>query len=276
MRRALRALVAAAVLAGTAFGLGAIGVPAGAIANGEPVQPGQYRFSVKLTMTDVPRADGSTYDSACSGALIAHQWIVTAGHCFHNINGDHVSGPTPYTTTATVGAVDIPAPEGPTESPDQSTSHESTSHESTSGSIVPVVEVRQSPVNDLAIARLAWPVWGIHPLFLAKMVPIAGEELRLVGWGALDGVTAEPATHLQTGLFTVSSVSPTTVGVVGKSPSPSTSACLYDSGGPYFRQRLGRPELVSVESAGPDCAHDLEETTTRVDVVTEWILRQIR
>src|SRR5215207_1090728 len=74
-------------LALAALGLSAmVAVPgvANAIANGTPVADGQYQFSTKLTMTNIPRADGTVYDSACSGALIAPQWIITAGHCFHD------------------------------------------------------------------------------------------------------------------------------------------------------------------------------------------------
>ena len=40
---------------------------------------------------------------------------------------------------------------------------------------------------------------------------------------------------LYLGGFAVSSVAADTAGVVGVSPSPTTSACLYDSGAPYFQ-----------------------------------------
>jgi len=48
---------------------------------------------VKLTMTHIPRPDGTFYDSACSAALISPSWIITAGHCFHDVNRNPVSGP---------------------------------------------------------------------------------------------------------------------------------------------------------------------------------------
>jgi hypothetical protein len=69
--------------------------PAGAVAHGTAAAPGQFAFAVKLTMTGIPRTDGTTYDSACSAALISRTWIMTAGHCFHDAAGRRVSGPVP-------------------------------------------------------------------------------------------------------------------------------------------------------------------------------------
>ena len=54
-------------------------------------------------MTNIPRPDGTHYDSACSASLIAPRWIITAGHCFHDVNRVRVSGPVPYATTAKLG-----------------------------------------------------------------------------------------------------------------------------------------------------------------------------
>jgi secreted trypsin-like serine protease len=234
--------VVAAVLAAAA--------PAVAIAHGTPVPPGRYRFAVMLTMTGIPRLDGSHYSSACSAALVARRWIITAGHCFHDAARNRVGGPVPYPTTATVGRTDV---------------------SDAAGHVVAVTEVVQSPIGDLALARLAAPVRGIRPLAVATREPRTGDLLRMVGWGSLTAEDPVPASHLQTGLFRVSSVAATTVGVTGYAPEPDTSACTYDSGAPYFVVRPGRAALVSVESGGPDCPHALEETTVRADVLGPWI-----
>lgn len=224
---------------------------ASAVANGVPAQPGQYRFSVKLTMTNIPRPDGTTYDSACSAALITDQWIITAGHCFHDVNRNPVSGPVPYATTATLGVVDLADP---------------------AAEVVDVVSVQQSPTNDIAVAQLARPVTDLPTLALSRTKPKKGEILRLAGWGADNSVNPVPSTHLMTGQVQVSGVRTTTVGVHGYAPSPDTSACPYDSGAPYFVEPAnGAPLLVSVESTGPDCPHNQEETTSRVDTILAWI-----
>jgi hypothetical protein len=226
-----------------------------AIADGVPVAPGAYRFAVKLTMTDIPRPDGSHYNSACSAALIARQWIVTAGHCFHDVNRIPVSGPAPYNTTATVGVADLSDP---------------------SAQVVAVTDVIQSPTTDVAVAKLAHPIRRVRPLRLSSTQPTVGERVRLAGWGSLSDVNPTPVTHLQTGVFTISSLTTTTLAVHGFLPAPDTSACVYDSGAPYFREDPGGEDtLVSVESTGPACPHTSEETTARIDNIARWILDQI-
>ena len=239
-------LAAAAGLALLAVSAG----PANAVANGMPVPDGQYPFSTKLTMTGIPRADGTTYDSACSAALVAPQWIITAGHCFHDVQGNRVSGPTPYPTTATVGRAEL----------SQSVGH-----------VVGVVEVRQAPRVDVALARLASPVTDVVPLPLSTAAPKAGNILRITGWGATSSVNPVPVTRLQTGQVKVKRVSGTTVLVVGYAPVTTTSACLWDSGAPYFSETSAGPALVSIEVDGPACPHAQEETTAGIARIADWI-----
>lgn len=224
---------------------------ANAIAHGTPVPDGQYSFSTKLTMTGIPNPDGTTRDSACSAALVAPQWIITAGHCFHDVHGKPVSGPTPYATTATVGRTDL---------------------SSESGHVVSVVEVLQAPHGDVALGRLAIPITDVVPLPLAAAAPKAGDILRVTGWGATTSVNPVPVTHLMTGQVRVNRVTGTAVMVVGYAPAPDTSACLWDSGAPYFSESVnGSVALVSVESDGPACPHSDDETTARVDRIADWV-----
>jgi hypothetical protein len=250
-----RAIAALLAVAGSLALVVTGSAPAFAIADGTPVAEGQYRFAVKLRMTDIPRPDGTHYDSGCSGALIAPQWIITAGHCFHDVNRRPVSGPVPYRTTATIGRTD---------------------DADTDGHVIDVVVDYQSPKNDIAIAKLASPVRDVVPLVPRTSAPTQDEVLRITGWGALSDVNPAPATHLQTGQVKVAEISATIVGVHGYLPKPTTSGCLYDSGAPYFVEpKGGLPRLVSVESDGPSCPHDQIETTSRVDKIVPWILSTI-
>ncbi|HEU5107166.1 MAG TPA: trypsin-like serine protease [Micromonosporaceae bacterium] len=239
---------------GVLVGVVAVGlvpaVPAGAVANGEPVREGTYRFAVRLTMPDITRPDGTHYSSACSAALIGSRWIIGAGHCFHDGARNRISGPVRYEVIATVGTADL---------------------DSGNGIVRQVVEVWQAPDRDIAVGRLDAPVRGVKPVELNSRAPRVGDTLRIAGWGWTGEGEFGPSSILYTGKFSVSSVAATTVGVTGLAPSPDTSACAYDSGAPYFAVRRGRPYLVSVENTGPDCPHSEEETTARIDTLRSWI-----
>lgn len=247
-----RLLARAVSTAVALLAVGALGVaPAAAIADGEPAQEGQFPFAVQLRMDDITRSDGTTYDSACSGVLISPTWIMTAGHCFHDGDRHRVSGAPRYATTARLGTASTTDP--------------------AAGVLRTVEWVEQSGVNDIALARLDAPVEGITPLALNTQAPRKGQILSFAGWGATSSAGA-PSDQLYWGQVSITAVKTATVLVKGYWPAPTTSACPYDSGAPYFATPSGSsPVLVSVESSGPNCPHRLQETTARVDVVVGWV-----
>jgi secreted trypsin-like serine protease len=225
--------------------------PASAVAHGTLATAGQDPFAVKLTMTHIPRPDGTFYDSACSGALISPNWIITAGHCFHDVNRNPVSGASPYPTTATLNTVDLARWPGEART---------------------VVWIQQAGSTDVAVAKLSAPVTDVTPLGLSRVKPSTGTLLTLAGWGATSSINPTPSSQLSLGVVKISSVRSTSVYVVGYSPYADTSACLYDSGAPYFTRPTSGPTLlVSVESNGPSCPHSSPETTARVDNIVSWI-----
>ena len=224
--------------------------PAAAVAAGWYASNGQYPFATKLTMSNIPKPDGTFYNSGCSAALISPTWLITAGHCFHDVNRNPVSGPVPYPTTATLNTTDLSA---------------------NAGEVRSVLSVQQASNADVALAKLSAPVTDVTPLALSTGTPLTGQILTIAGWGATSSTNPAPSTRLVLGEVKIKTVQPATVGVVGYYPSKATSACIYDSGAPYFRTVSGRVALVSVESNGPSCPHTTAETTYRVDPLVAWI-----
>ncbi|HET6289516.1 MAG TPA: trypsin-like serine protease [Amycolatopsis sp.] len=243
----LRALLAAAVLTITTAPA-ALAAPD--VAHGTDVPLGQFGFVAKIAMTKIPRPDGSTYTSYCTGALVSPGWVATTGHCFHDAHRKRVAGKMPYPTMVTLGLVDEAIE---------------------SGVARRATEVLQAKENDVALIKLDTPVTTVTPLSVHRAPPKVGQQLTLAGWGSLTVTNPTPATRMQQGTVQVATVAPTTLGVRGAAPSTTTSACTYDSGAPYFVPEGKSGALVSLEATGPNCPHAGIETTSRVDVIADWI-----
>ncbi|WP_157494346.1 trypsin-like serine protease [Kutzneria sp. 744] len=213
-------------------------------------------FNAKLTSQDIPLPGGGIRSGACSGSLIAPEWVVTAGHCFHDVNDVRIGGAPQYHMTVTLGKLKDSDP---------------------GGESATVVDVRQSPLNDLAVVRLDKAVTDIKPLELASKPPAVGLPLQFAGWGSTSPTVVAPSDHLKRGQFrvkvlhsTVLDAEPTVARTVENSPCPD------DSGGPFFVSEDNvTGTLVAIVDNGPACPQPGLEVVARVDVVFTWIHQQI-
>jgi secreted trypsin-like serine protease len=217
----------------------------------KPILP----FNAKLSSQNIPALGGGVRRGGCSGSLVAPQWVVTAGHCFHDINDVRVSGVPPYTMTVTVGKL---------------------ADSDTGGSTAQVVDVRQSPVNDLAVVKLSAPVAGVVPLELADQAPPIGQQLKFAGWGSLSATVIAQSDHLKRGVFTVSTIGPATLEALPVAErTVENTPCPEDSGAPFFTSADDRTgTLVAIVSTGPACPQPGAEIVARVDVQSDWIREQ--
>ncbi|MEV5547878.1 FG-GAP-like repeat-containing protein [Streptomyces sp. NPDC052309] len=190
--------------------------PAHAVA-GVPSTAADYAFTARLDIGEGLRA--------CSGVLVAPQWIATAASCFSEdaATPDAAAGAPRWKTTATIGRPDLTT---------------------TTGQVREVVELVPRGDRDLVLARLASPTTGIAPVPFAKTPPAAGEELTVAGFGRTKDEWAPLTLH--TSAFTVGSVAGSELNISGK--SASDAICAGDAGGPVLRTAGGEPELVAVSS----------------------------
>ncbi|MEU7134028.1 S1 family peptidase [Streptomyces sp. NPDC046261] len=224
------------------------GTPAHAVV-GDEAKDGAYRFTAKLDLGGGKRS--------CTGTLVESQWVLTAASCFADDpeQGFRITGGAPkMKTTVTVGRTDLSTETGTT---------------------VDGVELVPRGDRDLVMVKLAKPVAGIAPAALAASEPRQGEEVRVTGYGRTKDEWVPERLH--TAAFGVGAVSGTAFDLAGK--SADASLCKGDIGGPVFREKDGKAELVGVNSAswqggcwGTDQAETRKGATgTRVDDISGWV-----
>ncbi|WP_328718167.1 S1 family peptidase [Streptomyces sp. NBC_00247] len=212
-------------------------VPAHAVAS-DAVPAGSYAFTVKVSLG----ADDTA--RACSGALVAPDWILTAASCFAENPAVPVvaAGKPALDTTASVG-----------------------------GTSSRVVQLVPRSGRDVVLARLSRPVTAVAPVSVGTVSPVAGEQLVASGWGrtATEWVPTSP--HA-TG-FVVNAVSADDLDVSGV----GGAVCKGDTGGPLLREANGTTELVGINSRSwqGGCLGQTETRTgavaARADDLATWV-----
>ncbi|MEU0024497.1 FG-GAP-like repeat-containing protein [Streptomyces sp. NPDC006335] len=238
-RTRLAALAAALVAAPVALS----SAPATALTGTDA--PAQLNYVAKINVGE---------QSACTGTLIAPQWVLTAATCFA-ADGKPAEGRPAVATTVTVGRTDL-TQDG--------------------GSVLPAIRLVPHADRDLVLVKLAARITdpAVTPVRLATSPAAAGEELVKAGFGRTK--TEWVPDKLHAGTFTVASTAATTVDLNG---SDTATVCKGDAGGPALRTVGGTTELVAVNSRswqGGCLGIDPAETRTgavdtRVDDIGAWV-----
>ncbi|WP_170301424.1 FG-GAP-like repeat-containing protein [Saccharopolyspora hirsuta] len=231
-----RLLTAVAV---TATGAALVSAPAHAVSGGATADTGAQPYLAKISI--------GTNDAACSGVLVAPQWVATSAACFAPVPSKpgKVEPGAPHTaTTATINGT----------------------HERTVDRIVPRED------RDLVLAHLDQPISGVAPVTVASAAPTQGQKLEASGYGRTADQWVPADAH--TGEFTVDSVGSGTLHLRG---SGESNICKGDAGGPVLRDG----ELVAVASGSyqAGCIGETSEragaTAARTDDLSDWMASQV-
>ncbi|MEU6339616.1 S1 family peptidase [Streptomyces sp. NPDC046977] len=226
--------------------LASTATPARAV-SGSAVNDTSYGYTARLDIGDGTRA--------CSGTLVAAEWLLTAASCFvdNPAAGLTVPGGAPrLKTTATIGRSDLTT---------------------TAGQVVNVVELVPRTDRDLVLARLSRPVTAT-PATLASGAPTAGEHVTVAGYGRTKDEWAPLELH--SGAFSADSSDGTTVTVAG---TDGAAICAGDAGGPVVRVTNGQGAVAAISSRSWQAGcfgSDATETrtggvATRVDDLGDWV-----
>ncbi|GAA1231160.1 hypothetical protein GCM10009665_21900 [Kitasatospora nipponensis] len=182
---------------------------------------------------------------ACTGTLIATQWVLSAASCFADdpANPTLTAGPPAHAATVVVGG-----------------------NTRTVTTLVPRTD------RDLVLARLSAPIVGVTPAGIGSTAATVGQSLQDGGFGRTATAWVPATAHV--GATTVTAVADTTL-----TATPATgTVCKGDAGGPAFTTDAnGAITLTGVQSlsgqAGclSESSSSNQVTDARVDNIAAWI-----
>ncbi|WHM36623.1 FG-GAP-like repeat-containing protein [Streptomyces sp. BPTC-684] len=200
-------------LLATAVGAGLLTAAPATALTGSDSADGSYAFTAKLNIGD---------RTACSGALVDAQWVITAATCFSDGGKPVPAGKPTVKTTVTVGRADLT----------QAT-----------GNVQEAVELVPRPDRDVVMVKLAQrvPESAAKPVKVATKAPVEGEQLQVAGFGRTK--TEWVPNKLHASAFTVASTDPASIGLNG---SENAVICQGDAGAPALRGTGDSAELVAL------------------------------
>ncbi|XP_063845815.1 serine protease 33-like isoform X3 [Scylla paramamosain] len=220
-------------------GCGESQVDAGRIVGGRPASVGEYPWMAYLEI-------------GCGGTLIKRQWVLTAAHCYYDLNN-----PTKYKIT--LGKTDI------------------STNPSGSLTLKPIKE------NDIALLKLPYPVTftdTIKPLCVAqdKDIPFGSTSVA-TGWGVKKfGAIKLPKVMHEVTLDVISEKRCKSLAGANKryficGLTKKKDTCQGDSGGPLMVEvGAGKWAQVGIVSHGEGCAlKNSPGVYTRVPAYLSWI-----
>ncbi|WP_370941971.1 trypsin-like serine protease [Amycolatopsis sp. cg5] len=239
LNKAGRTALAVAGLAATL-----LAAPASAVSGGTEVTAASQPYLARIQIGGIGAVDGR----ACSGALVAPQWVITAATCFgaKAADGYRIASPAPaIAATATLLGKQP----------------------------VAITRVVSPGGRDVALARLAAANTTVTPVPLSTTAPVAGTAVTASGFGRTGNEWAPVAPH-KAG-FTVSESTDTTFSLTGPGDT-----CKGDAGGPTLATAPTGSVLAGVSSSSwqHGCLGENPEqqgsTATRTDDLVDWIRAQ--
>ncbi|MGW2961752.1 trypsin-like serine protease [Streptomyces sp. NPDC001220] len=233
---ALAALMAAAVIGAPALSAHAV--------SGKPETDTSHAFTARL--------DIGNGTKACSGVLIAPQWVATAASCFADNPAASIkipAGAPKLKTTATIGRTDLTT---------------------TTGTVREVVQLVPRDDRDLVLARLSAPVADIGLPGIATAAPAKDAAVSVTGYGRTKDEWVPLKLHGET--FQVDQVNTADFAVHGAS---GAAICAGDSGAPVFTS-AGLLGIASRSDQGGCFGTDAAQTSTnavvtRTDDIAAWV-----